>query len=220
MCGVKRRPGGSATGSREAARAERGSVIATDTNTTNGHIVVANPALEPWVRHAERFGVELVFETALGLGAGAPELSAVELVELARRLKAIDPRFNPARPDNFIELAGAEVRAAYLERLTAVLDPLGAPAPTRAGRACEWCGRSVAGRANRRTCSPACRKRLDRADGIGPFSRPDVTPSDEGGLRVAPGRFVTPTPREHGRFETENRGVGDFREVAAIGGGR
>jgi hypothetical protein len=50
---------------------------------------VTAPALDRYVRHAERFGVGLVFETAPGLGEPEPALTVGELVRLARRLKAI-----------------------------------------------------------------------------------------------------------------------------------
>lgn len=172
-------------------------------------------ALDRYVRHAERFGTELVFETAVGLGAPRAELTVIELVALARRLQAIDPRWNPTRPDQLVERSGAVFRDAYLDRIVPVLDACAAPRPTSASRRCEWCGRAVAGRADRRTCSPACRKRLNRASDVGPFSRPEVTPTGGGDLRVGPGRPVTRTPRQQKRFEGENRGGGDFQEVAA-----
>ena len=53
---------------------------------------------------------------------------------------------------------------------------------------CEWCGAVLDGYASRRTCSPAHRKALSRAGGMGAFSGPDVTASGKGGTRhrVAP----------------------------------
>ena len=52
-----------------------------------------------------------------------------------------------------------------------------AAVPT-ANRPCEWCGVAISGYSNKRTHSDRCRKALQRAGGKGPFSRPDVTPSD------------------------------------------
>lgn len=198
-------------------------------------------AVERYVRHAERFGVELVFETAAGLGEREPDLTAIELVTLARRLKAIYPNFDPAKPDAFVETTGAgdvrlpddfasadadkrdayrreQAKRRYLDRIAPVLDALGAPAPTSARRVCEWCGKAIAGRVDRRTCSPAHRKALDRAGGVGPFSRLDVTPTSEVDQSPGPARFVTPTARKQGRFEAENRGEAESREVPEIPG--
>jgi hypothetical protein len=175
---------------------------------------VSTPALELYVRHAERFGVELVFETALGLGEPRPELTVGELVRLGRRLKTIDPNFDAAKPDTLVELAGADVEAAYLERLRPVLDALSVPAPTRAGRACEWCGRSIAGRADRRTCSKRCREALRRANSVGAFSRPAVALSGEDDLRVVLCESVALTSHEQRGFETKKRGGLEFREVS------
>jgi hypothetical protein len=194
------------------------------------------PTLDRYVRHAELYGVELVFETAVEGG-----LTIVELVNLARRLKAIDLKFDsPARPDQLIELAGAgqvrvpddfpsagpdkrhayqrqQARLGYLERVGGVLDALGAPAPTSAVRCCEWCGKAIAGRVDRRTCSGAHREALRRAGGVGPFSRPDVRPTADPDLRVGLAESVTPTAHEIRRSEAESRGVGDFRGVSPRG---
>jgi hypothetical protein len=174
---------------------------------------VTGPALERSVRHAERFGIELVFETALGLGEPEPDLTVGELIRLARRLKAIDPKFDAAKPDKLVELAGADVEVAYLERLQPVLYALSVPAPTRAGRACEMCGRSIAGRSDRRTCSKRCREKLRRAGGVGPFSRPAVAVSGEDDPRVAVRTSVAPTPHEQRRSEAEFRGEPNSRGV-------
>ncbi len=172
-------------------------------------------SIDRYVQHAERFGVELVFETAAGLGQVKSDLTTIELVTLARRLKAIYPKFNVARPDQLVELSSPEVRAAYLDRIAPVLDQLGTPVPTSASRCCEWCGKSIAGRSDRRTCSAGHRKALDRAGGVGLFSRPDVTPTDRFDLSVALRPDVTPTAHEHGRFEGEKQGHGEFRKVPA-----
>jgi predicted nucleic acid-binding Zn ribbon protein len=167
-------------------------------------------ALERYVRHAERFGVELVFETAAGLGKPEAELTVAELVDLARRMKAIDAKVDPAKPDKLVALAGAGVEAAYRERLSVVLDhiaprrcvacgkPLAADSEERvcssslcrtvllrvegtiAGRCCEWCGRAIVGRTDRRTCSKTCRQRLARSGGRGPFSSAVGVTSDCG----------------------------------------
>ncbi len=133
-------------------------------------VEVAVLAVERYLRHAERFGVELVFETAAWLAEPEPGLTVDELVDLVRRLKAIDARFDAAKPDKLVELAGVEVRDAYRERVAPVL---AAPAPMPAGRCCEWSGRPIAGHAHRRTCSPRCRRRLARADGRRPAYAPD-----------------------------------------------
>jgi hypothetical protein len=198
------------------------------------------PALERYFRHAERFGVELVFETAAGLGEPEPDLTTIELIGLARRLETIDPKFDSARPDQLIELAGAghvrvpddfpsddpdrryayqraQARRRWLERIAPVLDALRTPAPTSARRCCEWCRKAIAGRADRRTCTPTHRKALDRAGGVGPFSTPGVTPTGGDDLRIGLGRNVTPTPHEQGLGGADFRGVGDFREVPAGG---
>jgi len=126
-----------------------------------------------YVSHAEHFGVELVFETAAGLGRGAPELPVEQLAELARRLKAIDPKFNPAHPTP-IDSQATWPQDAYLQRVGAAL-AVRAPAPARAGRCCEWCGKVFYGRTNRRTCSAAHRSALSRAGGVGAFSEPNAT---------------------------------------------
>ena len=216
------------------------STISRDTSGAGGRHHAGAPALESYLRHAERFGVELVFETAVGLGEREPDLTVGELVTLARRLRAIDARFDPAKPDQLVELAGAghvsvpddfpsadsderysyqrkQSRLRWLEQIASVLDAFGTPLPTSAARCCEWCGKAIAGRADRHTCSPTCRKRLDRAGGVGPFSSPDVTPTGGDDSRVASGPTVTPTPGQNGRFEGENPGVGDVREVVAVG---
>jgi hypothetical protein len=187
--------------------------------------------LDRYIRHAERFGVELVFETAVDDG-----FTIAQLIKLARQLKTIDVKFDPARPDRLIELAGAghvripddfpssdpdkrhayqreQARRLWLDQIAPVLDALEAPAPTSAVRVCEWCGKAIAGRANRRTHSASCRRALARAGGVGPFTTPDVIATGQDDLRVGPGGIVTPTSHEQRGFETENRGVGDFREV-------
>jgi hypothetical protein len=171
--------------------------------------------LERYVRHAERFGVELVFETAAGLGAPDADLTIGELVQLARRLIAIDARFDSARPDKLVELSGAETRVAYLERIPPVLDALRTPAPASTGRCCEWCGNAIAGRADRRTCSGAHREALRRDGGLGPFSTAHVTVASDPGLRVGLDRSVTPRGHKQRLGDPENRGGPDFREVSA-----
>jgi hypothetical protein len=80
--------------------------------------------VDRYARCAERFGFELVFETAAGLGRSRAELSVIELVDLARRLKSIDARFDPGKPDKLVGAAGVEPRGAYLERIA----PVGASA--------------------------------------------------------------------------------------------
>jgi hypothetical protein len=175
---------------------------------------VITPTLDRYVQHAERFGVDLVFETAAGLGTPDADLTVGELVQLARRLRAIDARFDGARPDKLVELSVTETRVAYLERIAPVLDALRAPVPTSASRVCEWCGRAIAGRTDRRTHSPACRKALERAGGIGPFTRPAAAASGQDDLRVGLAGSVTPMPRRDGLNPSRKRGVGDCREVS------
>jgi hypothetical protein len=174
-------------------------------------------SLPAYVRHAERFGVELVFESAAGLGESSANLTSTQLVELARRLAALDPAFKPGRPDGLVALADAEVRQTYLARIAPVLDQLRAPKPTRTGRACEVCGGPVAGRTDRRTCSPKCRRALARAGRIGAFSRPGVTPTDDRDAPVGPRRSVTPTPLCDADSPARNGGSGSSREVAPTG---
>ena len=175
-------------------------------DTSTGH---ANP-IGRYVAHAERFGVELVFETAAGLGEPTSKLPVVELVNLARRLKAIDTKFNAAKPDKLVKDAGVEVQSAYLARIAPALDALGAPAPTLAGRCCEWCGAAIAGHRQRRTCSPRCRKALARAGGIGPFSAPDVTVSTRSDQSIVPRPNVTLLPHDEAVFGRKSRGLRAF----------
>ena len=174
-------------------------------------VELAVPALKRYARRAERFGVELVFETAAGLAEPEPGLTVGELVDLARRLDAIDARFDAAKPDRLVEFVGVEVRDAYHERIAPVLDALAAPAPTRAARCCEWCGRPIAGHAHRRTCSPRCRRRRARADGVGPFTRP----GGKSDLSIAPDRNVPLLADEQGGLWAEDGGEPSFREVSA-----
>jgi hypothetical protein len=97
------------------------------------------------------------------------------------------------------------------------------PPPARAARCCEVCGRAIAGYANRRTCSPKCRRALARGGGLGMFSASRFAEPDQRNVShlrepdptIGPSRSVTPLPYEQRGFEAENRGVGDFREVAA-----
>lgn len=168
-----------------------------------------------YVRHADRFGTELVFETAAGVGEPRPNLTITELVTLARSLTQLDPRFDPARPDKLVELAGANVERAYRGRIAPVLDALRAPRPTSAGRACEICGKPIAGRADRRTCTTKCRRALSRAGGAGPFARPTVTFTDTHDVTVEPRPGVTPTSRKYSGFSDRNGGVRKSREVPA-----
>jgi hypothetical protein len=206
--------------------------------------------LDAFIRHAERFGVEEVLEAAAGAYGGKPELPVAELVTLARRLRELDPKFDPAKlfPDlgtdrlrailaerdalhermtfderertqrnvdrrnHLDELLRASVRRA---RLKPVLDVLATPEPTPAGRGCEWCGQAIGGRADRRTCSPKCRRALQRAGGAGPFSRPEGTPTSEPDLGIVPSRSVTPTPHSRAKNPAPKRGVSTSHEVSA-----
>jgi hypothetical protein len=152
-------------------------------------------------------------------------------------LKAIDPSFDPTKPDKLVEQIGAghvrvpedfpsadpdkrdayqreQARCRWLRRMAAVLDALAAPESRPAGRCCEVCGGPVAGRADRRTCSAKCRRALARAGRIGAFSRPAVTPTDDRDLPVGPRRNVTPTPLCDADFPARNGGSGSSREVA------
>ena len=52
------------------------------------------PTLEQYVRHGEKFGVELVYETA-----AERRLSAVELGQLARHLRRLDRRWRLSHTD-------------------------------------------------------------------------------------------------------------------------
>jgi hypothetical protein len=65
------------------------------------------------------------------------------------------------------------------------------------------------------TCSGAYREALRRAGGVGPFSNANVTVGINSELRVGLAGSVTPTPCKQRRFETQNPGVRDFREVSA-----
>lgn len=187
------------------------------------------PAVDRYAQHAERFGSELVFETAAGLGLSDGEFTITELIALARRLQVIDPKFSPARPDPLVELTGVEFSDAYHDRIAPVLDALAALVPTprppvpvssAAGRRCEWCGKAIAGRAGRRTCSPAHRRALARAGGQGPYSRGvSVTSETETTYGSHPpenGAIChTYTPDPQVTLESRFLGVGGFREVPA-----
>lgn len=200
-------------------------------------------ALDRYVRHAEHHGTEQVFETAAGLGVDVtpdtkPALTIVELINLARRLKQLDPAWRfPDLYEPHVE--GGEVRhfdngvvvvpdglnyhtrRQIAERgqrreqfLAPVLDAIATPAPVPAGRVCERCGRAIAGRSDRRTCSKACREALRRARGVGAFSRPRVAPTEGSDPSIAPRRTVAPTPPSRAGNDRENRGVWTFREAA------
>ena len=103
-------------------------------------------SLVEYVTHAEKFGVELVFETAAGLGESRPNLPITRLVILARRLAELDPKFRASRPDQLVELADSEVRQAYFGRVAPVLDQLGAPRPAARVVPVRCAGRPVSGR--------------------------------------------------------------------------
>ena len=92
------------------------------------------PAVDRYAQHAERFGSELVFETAAGLGLSDGEFTITELIALARRLQVINPKFSPARPDPLVELSGVEFSDAYHDRIAPVLDALAALVRLRARR--------------------------------------------------------------------------------------
>jgi hypothetical protein len=172
--------------------------------------------LPQYMLHAKRFGVELVFETAAGFGRPSANLTITQLAKLARCLHELDPAFDAGRPDKLVKLADAETRQSYLERVAPVLDQLQAPCPTRAGRACEVCGRPIGGRADRRTCSPRCRRALAREGGIGAFTRPLVTPTGAQDVGVTPRPRVTPMPHGNAGFGDRNGRSRRSREVAAV----
>lgn len=174
-------------------------------------------SLDDYVRHAERFGVELVFETAAGFGGfapfdGVPDLTIDELVTLGRRLRELDAKFNPAKPDRIVKLAGSG--RSHARNITPALERLATPEPTMAARTCEWCGVAIAGRSDRRTHSAKCKKALQRAGGIGPFTRPEAGHSAGSDRSIAGTRSVPFTPDEHGDRGGENRGVSEFPELS------
>jgi hypothetical protein len=173
------------------------------------------PRREQYQRHAEKFGVALVFETAAGLGRPDADLTVGELVDLARRLKVIDPTFTPGRLDPLVKLADAEVKLAYLRRIAPVLDALATPL-SQSGRCGEVCGGPISGRADRRTCSNRCREALRRGGGVGPFSRPEATFTGRSDPRVGPRESVTLTPLCKADSRRRNRGSGTSREVGVL----
>jgi hypothetical protein len=76
------------------------------------------PTLDEYVRHGERFGVELVYETAWEL-----RLPAVELGHLARHLRRVDRRWRLSptnRHELAVQLVGAGAKAADVAEMAAV----------------------------------------------------------------------------------------------------
>jgi hypothetical protein len=72
-----------------------------------------------YVRHAERFGTEMVYETAGGLTwPFAPELGVRELGALSLHLQRLDPRWRPPNGPDVVELRGVD-RVELAERLVA-----------------------------------------------------------------------------------------------------
>jgi hypothetical protein len=96
--------------------------------------------VDEWVTYARRFGADMVLETAKQEG-----LSAEDLDQLAHELRKLDPQYRSPRRHK----PGPRPRPTiHAER--------------QAGTACAHCGRPLAGRADRRTCSVACRVALKR----------------------------------------------------------
>jgi hypothetical protein len=110
--------------------------------------------VEQYVRHAQRFGLELVFETAAGLNEPQP-LNNADLMTLARRLARIEPSFSPLRLDPWAVRQDPKLRAR-IERV------FGSERSGKTTRHCVICGRVISGRIDRQTCSPAHQKRLQR----------------------------------------------------------
>jgi hypothetical protein len=102
-------------------------------------------------------------------------------------------------------------RGRYARLVATILDAASTPSPTTALRPCEWCGRPNVGRSDRRTCTPRCRRALARARGVGPFSRPSVTPTWTPDLDHSPRRSVAPTPSNGGHFRGPKQGSSNFR---------
>jgi hypothetical protein len=74
-----------------------GLAVLTTATTKRG----ASAPLEGYIRHAERHGVELVFETAIGLTWPVrAELSDQQLGRLAAELRAIDPKWRLPRAES------------------------------------------------------------------------------------------------------------------------
>jgi hypothetical protein len=76
------------------------------------------PTLEQYVRHGEKFGVELVYETA-----AERRLSAVELGQLARHLRRLDRRWRLSHTDRHElaeQLVVAGVKAADVAEMAGV----------------------------------------------------------------------------------------------------
>lgn len=110
-------------------------------------------SVDAYVRHAQRYGLELVFETALGFN-DAP-LSDGDLMTLARRLVSVDQNFNPRKLDASVVRQRPDIQ----ERVDRIF---GTGSTSRATRRCVICGKAIHGRSDRQTCSPAHQKRLQR----------------------------------------------------------
>jgi hypothetical protein len=107
-----------------------------------------------YVRHAQRFGLELVFETAAGFN-NSQSMSDADLMTLARRLARVEPSFSPLRLDRWA-LRQDPALASRVERV------FGSERSGKTTRHCVICGRAISGRIDRQTCSPAHQKRLQR----------------------------------------------------------
>jgi hypothetical protein len=92
-------------------------------STTKGAASAA-PTLGQYVRHAERFGGELVFETAGGLvWPFKPDLSIRQLGALSMRLQRLDPTWRlPKAEDGKFEVRGVD-RALFALDLVAAGEP-------------------------------------------------------------------------------------------------
>jgi hypothetical protein len=96
--------------------------------------------VEDWVAYARKHGTDMVVRTARQGG-----LPPADVERLVAELRTLDPKFKPPRRGR----RGRPARSKI-------------PAADQAGRVCEHCGRPVTGRADRRTCSTACRVALKR----------------------------------------------------------
>jgi hypothetical protein len=123
------------------------------------------------VRHAERFGVELIYETAQEL-----RLPAVELGHLARHLRRVDRRWRLSPADRHRLawlLVAAGVKAADVAEMAAVsrstvaslraASPRPADAPPQPTEPCGLVGTETGGSASESTPAQTARFDAERA---------------------------------------------------------
>ena len=100
------------------------------------------------VRHAERFGVELVYEMG-------DHLAAAERAVLADRLRELDPGWRPPK---------AAVAPGPARRASSMPTPDLSPGPALSVSTCAHCGGPFqARRSTGRYCKPACRLAAHRS---------------------------------------------------------